>query len=80
MCEEFNALQAQGTWSLVPCHPSMNIVGCKWVFRTKYNHDGSIARHKARLVAKGYHQVQGFDFDETFVMLSKGLLYKLFLL
>ncbi|KAL4030262.1 hypothetical protein IC575_008498 [Cucumis melo] len=25
-----------------------------------------IARHKAQLVTKGYHQVQGFDFDETF--------------
>ena len=32
----------------------------------KYNLDGTIAHHKARLVAKGYHQVQGFDFDETF--------------
>ena len=66
MHEEFNALQAQGTWSLVPRLPSMNVVGCKWVFRIKYNPDGTIARHKARLVAKGYHQVQGFDFDETF--------------
>ncbi|KAA0046620.1 putative mitochondrial protein [Cucumis melo var. makuwa] len=26
MCEEFNALQAQDTWSLVSRHPSMNIV------------------------------------------------------
>ncbi|KAA0046494.1 putative mitochondrial protein [Cucumis melo var. makuwa] len=25
-----------------------------------------IARHKAQLVTKGYHQVQGFDFNETF--------------
>ncbi|XP_050946540.1 uncharacterized mitochondrial protein AtMg00810-like [Cucumis melo] len=66
MHEEFNALQARGTWSLVPRLPSMNVVGCKWVFRIKYNPDGTIARHKARLVAKGYHQVQGFDFDETF--------------
>ncbi|KAA0067320.1 putative mitochondrial protein [Cucumis melo var. makuwa] len=66
MCEEFNALQAQGTWSLVPRHPSMNIVGYKWVFRIKYNPDGSVARHKARLVAKDYHQIHSFDFDETF--------------
>ena len=55
MCEEFNVLQAQGTWSLVPQLSSMSVVGCKWVFRTKYNLDGYVARHKARLVAKGYH-------------------------
>ncbi|KAL0543945.1 hypothetical protein IC582_019055 [Cucumis melo] len=66
MHEEFNAFQAQGTWSLVPRLPSMNVVGYKWVFRIKYNPDGTIVRHKARLVVKGYHQVQGFDFDETF--------------
>ncbi|TYK19790.1 putative mitochondrial protein [Cucumis melo var. makuwa] len=64
--EEFNALQAQGTWSLVPRLPSMNVVGCKWIFRIKYNLNGTIARHNARQVPKGYHQVQGFDFDETF--------------
>ena len=42
------------------------IVGCKWIFRNKYNADGSLQCHKARLVAKGFHQQPGFDFNETF--------------
>ncbi|KAH9698429.1 hypothetical protein KPL71_024008 [Citrus sinensis] len=42
------------------------IVGNKWVFRIKYNPDGSISKYKARLVAKGFHQTQGVDFFETF--------------
>jgi hypothetical protein len=66
MHEEFQALQKQGTWSLVPPPSTKNIVGCKWVYKLKYNSDGTIARYKARLVAKGFHQHYGIDFDETF--------------
>jgi hypothetical protein len=66
MNEEFQALQKQGTWTLVPATSSKNIVGCKWVYKLKYNSDGSISRYKARLVAKGFHQQYGVDFDETF--------------
>lgn len=27
-------------------------IGLKWVFKTKYNEDGSVQKHKARLVAR----------------------------
>lgn len=29
MADEYQALQAIGTWELVPLHPSYNLVGCK---------------------------------------------------
>ena len=54
------------TWSLVPSHPTQNVIGCKWIFRIKRNPDGSIAHYKARLVAKGFHQHPGIDFTDTF--------------
>uniref|UniRef100_A0A2N9GH47 Integrase catalytic domain-containing protein n=1 Tax=Fagus sylvatica TaxID=28930 RepID=A0A2N9GH47_FAGSY len=66
MDEEFEALQKQGTWTLVPAPSTKNIVGCKWVYKLKYNSDGTISRYKARLVAKGFHQQYGVDFAETF--------------
>ena len=53
--EEFQALQKQGTWSLVPMLATKNVMGCKWVYKPKHNNDGTITRYKARLVAKGFH-------------------------
>ncbi|OMO89257.1 hypothetical protein CCACVL1_07965 [Corchorus capsularis] len=66
MEEEIHALMQNDTWELVPPSNSMNIVGCKWVFKTKTKADGSLERLKARLVAKGFNQVPGVDFLETF--------------
>jgi hypothetical protein len=63
---EFDALLKNQTWQLVPPHSSQNLIGCKWVFRTKRKADGSVERHKARLVAKGFHQQPGVDYDETY--------------
>uniref|UniRef100_A0A2N9EGM1 Uncharacterized protein n=1 Tax=Fagus sylvatica TaxID=28930 RepID=A0A2N9EGM1_FAGSY len=66
MRDEFDALQRQHTWSLVPQSVGHNVIGCRWVFKLKRNSDGSISRYKARLVAKGFHQQPGLNFDETF--------------
>jgi len=56
MSEEFNALLANGTWSILPKQPKFKIIGNKWIFRLERDLDGSITRYKARLVAKGLHQ------------------------
>jgi hypothetical protein len=66
MDSEFHALMQNGTWTLVPRTPHMNIVGCKWVYKLKHKSDGSIDRYKARLVAKGFHQQPGLDYGDTF--------------
>ncbi|GFQ01835.1 retrovirus-related pol polyprotein from transposon tnt 1-94 [Phtheirospermum japonicum] len=66
MSAEFDALLRNNTWDLVPPDSSLNVVGCKWVFRVKHNPDGSLDRFKARLVAKGFHQRPGVDFFNTF--------------
>ena len=66
MQEEIKALIQNRTWDLVPRPPTTNIVGSKWVFKTKLKEDGTIDRYKARLVARGFSQIPGLDFGETF--------------
>lgn len=45
------------TWELASRLKHKNVIGVKWVFRTKINADGSINKHKARLAEKRYAQV-----------------------
>jgi hypothetical protein len=66
MDSEIQALQRNDTWTLVPRPASHNVVGCRWIFKTKLRSDGSIEHHKARLVAQGFSQIKGLDFDDTF--------------
>lgn len=50
----------------MPKPAGTNIVNVIWLYKHKYNADGSLSRHKSRLVANGKSQEQGIDFDETF--------------
>jgi hypothetical protein len=71
MEDEFDALQRNQTWRLVPKPPGINIVGSKWIFKTKFCPDGSIDKHKARLVARGFTQQYGIDYLDTFSPIVK---------
>ena len=44
-----------------------NAIGCKWVFKVKYNINKNNEEFKIYLVAQGFSQVYGIDYTETFV-------------
>ena len=71
MSEEYQALMENQTWTLTKLPDDQKSIGCRWVFKIKYNPDGTVERYKARLVAKGYSQTKGIDYTETFAPVAK---------
>ncbi|KAG8480141.1 hypothetical protein CXB51_024917 [Gossypium anomalum] len=68
---ELEIIHKNDTWDLVDRPDHKKVIGVKWVFRAKYNADGSLNKHKARLVVKGYSQQYGIDFMETFAPVAR---------
>ena len=52
--QEYESLISNEKWELVELPVGCIPIGCKWVFKIKYNSEGTVERFKARLVAKGY--------------------------
>ena len=60
MDEELQALNKNNTWSIVPLPVDKQPIGCRCIYKVKYNSDGSVAWYKARLVAQGFTQQAGW--------------------
>jgi hypothetical protein len=71
MQEEIDSIHMNDTWELTELPHDKKKIGTKWVYKTKYNSDGSVERHKAILVAKGFTQRYGIDYEETFAPVAR---------
>ncbi|XP_057251322.1 uncharacterized mitochondrial protein AtMg00820-like [Beta vulgaris subsp. vulgaris] len=71
MNEELSALEENHTWNIVDLPAGKNVIGCKWLYKVKYNSDGSVSRYKARLVIMGNRQRHGIDYNQTFAPVAK---------
>ncbi|XP_074271100.1 uncharacterized protein LOC141595025 [Silene latifolia] len=71
MKQELGALEKNQTWTLEPLPPNKKAIGSKWVYKIKYNADGTIERYKARLIVMGNRQIEGVDYNETFTLTIK---------
>jgi hypothetical protein len=54
MDAEYEALEKNQTWHLVPPERIKNIIDCRWIYKVKRKVDDSFDRNKARLVVKGF--------------------------
>jgi len=54
MEEEIKSMRDNDVWDLVELPEGVKPIGCKCIFKTKWDSIGNIERYKARLVAKGF--------------------------
>ena len=57
MTVEIVALEGQHTWDIIDLPPGKVAIGSQWVYKIKFNADGTIRRYKSRLVGCGNKQV-----------------------
>lgn len=76
MNAELQALETNDTWEVTDLPPGRRTISCKWIFKTKYNSDGTVERHNARLVVLGCRQKAGLDYEETFAPVATMILVR----
>lgn len=79
MKEGLEQIEKNKTWELDPRPKDKNVIGTKQVFRNKINEQGEVVRNKSRLVFKGYSQKKGIYYEETFSLVARLEVVRLFL-
>ena len=56
---------------MVPRPVRKSVVGSRWIYKVKQAADGSVEKYKAIFVARGFSQVEGIDYEDTFVVVAR---------
>lgn len=71
MNDEIQSIENNKTWDIVELPKGKDLIGVKWIYKTKYNANVKVEKYKARLVAKGFTQQPGIDYNETFALVAR---------
>ena len=79
---EYNKLNNNNTWELVPLPQGARVLKTRWVYKLKnpknsLDLDSEEVEFKSRFVAKGFEQLYGLDYLETYAAVIKQMAWKL---
>ncbi len=77
MNEEMQSISENKTWTLTELPKNKKAIGCKWVYKLKFDDQGNVCRYKARLVAQGFSQKYGEDYDEVFAPVARTTTFRI---
>ena len=66
MDEEIHAIKKTKTWELTTLPYDKNLIGVKWIYKTKYKPPRGVFRYKVRLVVKRCKQKAAIDHFKIF--------------
>ena len=69
--EEYNSFMKNGVWEVVLRPEGKSVVTSKCLYKINHVADGNIKKYKDQFVARGFSQVEGVDYDETFVSVAR---------
>nr|KYP58820.1 Copia protein [Cajanus cajan] len=59
-------MDVNNTWDIVPLPKEKKAISCKWIYKEKYNAEGTLTKRKAKLIERGFTQGANTDFLDTF--------------
>jgi hypothetical protein len=71
MMEEYHSIMKNDVWDIVLRPERKSAMTSKWIYKIKHIADGSIEKNKTIFVARGFSQVEGINYEDTFVHVAR---------
>nr|GEW99000.1 retrovirus-related Pol polyprotein from transposon TNT 1-94 [Tanacetum cinerariifolium] len=79
MQEELHEFKRLKFWELVPRPDKVMLITLKWIYKVKLDELEGILKNKAIFLARGYRQKEGIDFEESFALVVRLEVVRIFL-
>nr|GFC59645.1 retrovirus-related Pol polyprotein from transposon TNT 1-94 [Tanacetum cinerariifolium] len=79
MQEELLLFKRLDVWVLVLAPDNISPLTLKRLFKNKHDEEQTVIRNRSRLVVRGYRQEEGIDFEESFALVARMEVIRIFL-